>query len=128
MWSNEAIRSRRIGRTTVTFQPRLSKTILAFSLAVFGQLADAAADELKILAPRSMWTVLKEIGPQFEASSGYKLTVVTDIAATLANRIIQGEAFDIFIGPPVQMNRVVHNNKVVAETRTAIAHSGIGVE
>src|SRR5947207_1340249 len=75
-----------------------------------------------------MWTVLKEIGPQFEANSGYKLTVVTGIAATLADRIIQGEAFDIFIGPPVQMNRVVQNNKVLAETRTAIAHSGIGVE
>jgi molybdate transport system substrate-binding protein len=75
-----------------------------------------------------MWTVLKEIGPQFEASSGYKLTVVTDVAAPLADRIIQGEPFDIFIGPPVQMNRVVQNNKVLADTRTAIAHSGIGVE
>jgi len=83
---------------------------------------------LKILTPRSMWTVLNEIGSQFEANSGYKLAVVTGIAATLADRIIQGEAFDIFIGPPVQMNRMVQNNKLIAETRTAIAHSGIGVE
>ena len=90
------------------------------SLAVLTQFADAAAAELKILTPRSMWTVLKEIGPQFEASSGYKLTVVTGIAATLADRILQGEAFDIFIGPPVPMNRVVQNNKVLAETPRAI--------
>ena len=110
------------------FWVSLSRTILSVSLAVLTQFADAAAAELKILTPRSMWTVLKEIGPQFEVSSGYKLTVVTDIAATLADRIIQGEAFDIFIGPPVQMNRVVQNNKVLAETRRAIAHSGIGVE
>ena len=108
------------------FWVRLSRTILSGSLAVLSQFTDAAAAELKILAPRSMWTVLNEIGPQFEASSGFKLTVVTDIAATLADRIIQGEAFDIFIGPPVQMNRV--DRKVLAETRTAIAHSGIGVE
>jgi molybdate transport system substrate-binding protein len=74
-----------------------------------------------------MWTVLKEIGPQFERSSGYKLDVVTGIAATLADRIIDGESFDVFIGPPAQMNRVVQNNKIIAETRTAIAHSGIGV-
>ena len=37
------------------------------------------------------------------------------------------ESFDVFIGPPVQMNRVVQNNKIIAETRTAIAQSGIGV-
>ena len=49
-----------------------------------------------------MWTVLNEIGPRFEASSGHKLNVVSDIAATLADRIIQGETFDVFIGPPVQ--------------------------
>jgi molybdate transport system substrate-binding protein len=112
----------------VPFWVRVSRTILSVSLSVLSQFADAGAAELEILTPRSMWTVLKEIGPQFEASSGYKLTVVTDIAATLADRIIQGEAFDIFIGPPVQMNRVVQNKKVLAETRTAIAHSGIGVE
>jgi molybdate transport system substrate-binding protein len=74
-----------------------------------------------------MWTVLKEIGPQFERTSGYKLDVVTGIAATLADRIIDGESFDVFIGPPAQMNRVVQHNKIIAETRTAIAHSGIGV-
>jgi molybdate transport system substrate-binding protein len=113
----------------VTFWLPLSRTIiLGIGLAVLSQVAGAVAAELKILTPRSMWTVLMEIGPQFEASSGYRLTVVTGIAATLADRIIQGEPFDIFVGPPVQMNRVVQNNKVLTETQTAIAHSGIGVE
>ena len=107
-------------RAFVTFQ-------LASLLAVL-QMTEAAAAELKILAPRSMWTVLKEIGPQFERKSGYKLNVITDIAATLANRIIAGESFDIFIGPPAQMSRVVQSNRVIADTRTAIAHSGIGLE
>jgi molybdate transport system substrate-binding protein len=112
----------------MTFRPSLSRVVLGASLAVVSQVADAAAADLKVLTPRSMWTVLKEMGPQFEASSAYKLTVMTDIAATLADRIIRGEAFDIFIGPPVQMNRLIQNHKVLSETRTAIAHSGIGVE
>ena len=112
----------------MTFWFSISRAILAVSLAILSQVADTTAAELKILTPRSMWTVLKEIGPQFEASSGYKLTVATDIAATLADKIIQGEPFDIFVGPPAQMNRVLQNGKVLAETRTAIAHSGIGVE
>ena len=75
-----------------------------------------------------MWTVLNEIAPQFERASGYKLNVTHGIAGTLADRIIHGESFDVFIGPPVQMGRVIQNNKVIADTRTAIARSGIGVE
>jgi molybdate transport system substrate-binding protein len=111
----------------VTFWHRLLGAILG-GLIALSEIAVAAAADLTILAPRSMWTVLKEIGPQFEVRSGYRLIVVTDIAATLADRIIEGERFDIFIGPPVQIDRLVQRNKVVAETRTAIAHSGIGVE
>jgi molybdate transport system substrate-binding protein len=107
---------------------RASRTILVAGLAVFAWVSQATAGELKILTPRSMWTVLKEIGPQFERASGYKLNVVTGIAATLADRIIDGESFDVFIGPPAQMNRVLQREKVVADTRTAIARSGIGVE
>jgi molybdate transport system substrate-binding protein len=122
------LRVRSIGIRTLKFWLRISSTVLFASLAVLGQRSQATAAELKILAPRSMWTVLKEIGPQFEASSGYKLTVVTGIAATLADRIIDAEPFDIFIGPPVQMDRLVQANRVIADTRTSIARSGIGVE
>jgi molybdate transport system substrate-binding protein len=122
------LRVRSTGIRTLKFWLRISSTVLFASLAVLGQRSQATAAELKILAPRSMWTVLKEIGPQFEASSGYKLTVVTGIAATLADRIIEAEPFDIFIGPPVQMDRLVQANRVIADTRTSIARSGIGVE
>ena len=75
-----------------------------------------------------MWTVLKEIGPEFERASRHKLNVQHDIAANLADRIIKGESFDVFVGPPVQIERLIKNNKVIAGTRTPIAHSGIGVE
>jgi molybdate transport system substrate-binding protein len=111
----------------VTLRSRASRLVLLGVLAALAQGTEAAAADLKILAPRSMWTVLKEIGPQFERTAGYKLDVVTGIAATLADRIIDGESFDVFIGPPVQMDRVVQSKKIIAETRTAIAHSGIGV-
>jgi len=107
---------------------RILRTALIASLAVAGPASHGAAVELKILTPRSMSTVLDEIGSRFELSSAHKLNVVTGIAATLADRILQGEPFDIFIGPPVQMDRLLQSKRVIAETRTAIAHSGIGVE
>src|SRR6185295_13277044 len=93
---------------------RISRMILLGLIVVVAQLSDAVSAELKIMCPRSMWTVLNEIGPQFEQTSGYKLNVVHDIAATLANRIIDGESFDIFIGPPVQIERVIKSDKVLA--------------
>jgi molybdate transport system substrate-binding protein len=93
-----------------------------------GYRADAATAELRILIPRSIRTVLDEIGPLFECTSGCKLNVVTGIAATLAQRINDGESFDVFISPPAQMNQLIQNSKIIRNTRTAIAHSGIGVE
>jgi molybdate transport system substrate-binding protein len=96
--------------------------------SVLAQANTATAAELKILTPWALWTVLNEIGPQFERNSGYKLIVETGIAATLANRINAGESFDIFVGPPAQMDRVTQSGKVIADTRTPIARSGIGIE
>jgi len=106
--------------------PKLLRICLLPIAVLLAHASEAA--ELKIMTPRSMWTVLKEIGPQFERMSGYKLNVVTDVAATLADRVIDGESFDIFVGPPAQMDRVVQANKVIPDTRTPIANSGIGVE
>ena len=105
-----------------------SRLILLGLVTVLASVTQGLAAELKILTPRSMWTILNEIGPQFERASGHKLNVVTGIAATLADRIIEGESFDVFIGPPVQIERVIGSNKIIADTQTAIAHSGIGME
>lgn len=91
-------------------------------------VTDGIVAELRLLIPRSIWTVLNEIGPQFERTWGCKLNIVTDIAATLAQRINDGESFDVFISPPAQMNQLIQNNKIIANTRTAIARCGIGIE
>jgi molybdate transport system substrate-binding protein len=101
--------------------------MLALGIA-FPHGTAATGAELRILTPRAIWTVLNEIGPQFEQSSGYKLNVVTEIAATLVKRINDGEKFDIFVGPPAQINQLIQNGKITAESRTPIAKSGIGVE
>ena len=107
---------------------RILRAALVATLASLAPSGHGSAAELTIFTPRSMWTVLNEIAPQFEAGAGIRLKVQTGIAATLADRIIAGEPFDVFVGPPVQMDRLLQRKAVVAETRTAIAHSGIGVE
>ncbi len=69
-------------------------------LTVLAYITDLAAAEIKILTPRSIWTVLNEIGPEFERASGSKLKVDTGIAATLADRIIAGESSIFSSGRP----------------------------
>src|SRR4051812_12699717 len=106
------------------------RVCLCFLAIAFGLSwgAEVTAAELRILTPRALWTVLNEVGPEFERGSGHTLTVVTDLAPTLAERISRGEAFDVFVGPPAQVERLIQSGRLVAATRTPLARSGIGVE
>jgi ABC-type molybdate transport system substrate-binding protein len=54
----------------------------------------ALAAELKVFSSRAIWTVLGEIGPEFEKNSGYKLNVVMGLSSEFVGRINGGEAFD----------------------------------
>ena len=40
----------------------------------------ATSAELKILASRAIWTVLQEVGPSFEHTTGHKLSVTTGLS------------------------------------------------
>jgi molybdate transport system substrate-binding protein len=102
--------------------------LLAFVVCVSSAPTRGVAADLKIFCPRAIWTVLKEVGPQFERDTGHKLDVVTDIAETLAKRIEGGERVDIFVGPPAQMNRLAQGGKIAVDTRVPLARSGIGVQ
>lgn len=47
----------------------------------------ARSAELKIFASRAIWTVLAEIGPEFEKNSGHKLDVITGLSSEFVGRI-----------------------------------------
>jgi hypothetical protein len=43
--------------------------------------------ELKVFASRAIWTVLGEIGPEFEKNSGHKLNAITGLSSEFVGRI-----------------------------------------
>jgi molybdate transport system substrate-binding protein len=88
----------------------------------------ASADEIKIMAPRAIWTILNEAGPQFERETGHKLNVSVDLAAVVVRRVNSGESFDIAVAAPAQIDALVKEGKLVADTRTDLTRAGIGVE
>jgi molybdate transport system substrate-binding protein len=86
------------------------------------------ADELRMFVPRAIATVLGSVGSQFEQKSGFKLVVTSDVGAGLIRRINTGEPFDVFSGTPSQIDSLTRDGKVIADTRTNLVRSGIGVE
>jgi molybdate transport system substrate-binding protein len=104
-----------------------SALLAGFTLALLAaQAADAA--EIKILAPRAVWTVLNVAGPEFERASGHKLNISVDLAAVVVQRVNGGEAFDLAVAAPAQIDGLVKDGKLIADTRTDLSRSGIGVE
>lgn len=101
------------------------------SVSIFLAVANvtaADADELKIWTARAITTVLDKVGPEFEHSSGYKLNITTDTSPPLVKRIYAGENFDILVQPTITIDALIKADKIVADTRTDLVRSGIGVE
>ena len=87
----------------------------------------ARSAELKIFASRAVWTVLAEIGPEFEKSSGHKLNVITGLSSDFVRRINGGETFDVIAVPLPVLDTLIKNGKVAADSKSNLARSGYGV-
>jgi molybdate transport system substrate-binding protein len=87
----------------------------------------AAAAELKLLVGNALKTVMDELGPQFEKTTGSTLSITVGTTAQLKGRIENGEAFDAVILAKPALDELAGQGKVVDSTREVIARSGIGV-
>jgi molybdate transport system substrate-binding protein len=88
---------------------------------------EASAAEITIWTARAIATVLAEIGPEFERTTGHKLAVSSDLSSGFARRISNGESFDVVISGVSAVDDWIREGKVVPESRREIARSGIGV-
>ena len=99
--------------------------VLFFALA---STAGASAAEVRILTTRSVMTILDKLGPEFERTSGHTLNYSSDVAINLVRRIDAGEAFDLLVASPSQMDSLISRGIIVAASRTNLVRSGIGVQ
>lgn len=114
---------------------RVCTRIIAVAAAVVVFSAPGAAtqgigsknSELRVFTTRSLATVLEKIGADFERRTGRKLSVTTDVAVRLVRRINGGEQFDFLVAAPAQIDELIKAGKIIPETRTDLARSGIGV-
>jgi molybdate transport system substrate-binding protein len=96
--------------------------------AVLGHPAIARAAEIRVWTARAIATVLAEIGPRFERTTGHTLTVSSDLPPAFLRRAGAGEPFDVLISGTSPVDQWIEDGRLLASTRTHIARSGIGVE
>src|SRR6266700_2335830 len=105
----------------------ISTTALALTL-VLAQPVIANSAEIKVWTARALATVLAEIGPQFERTTGHNLNISTGLSTEFVRRANAGESFDVMINRSGPVASGIKDGKIIAATRTSIARSGIGVE
>ena len=102
-------------------------SLVACGLFVCISHGTAHSAELKIFTSRAIWTVLAEIGPEFEKNSGHKLNVITGLSPEFVRRINVGETFDVIAAPPPVLDGLIKSGKVAADSKTNLARSAYGV-
>ena len=103
------------------------------SVALFNLLLVAAASsaahaaEIKLLGPVSLRIVLPSLLPQFEKSSGHKVTVGYATLGAITKRLVEGEAADVAMVSPEQNEDLQKQGKLLAGSRAEIARVGFAV-
>ena len=90
--------------------------ILTFMVA---QPVNATAAEIRVWTARALATVLKEIGPEFERTTGHKIVITSDLSTGFTRRANAGEQFDLVISASAPVDEWIKAGKIISETRTA---------
>ena len=87
----------------------------------------ASAAEIKLLCAVALHPAIDALIPDFEKSSGHKVTVAYGNAGAIADRFQKGEAADLVINAAPLMDQLRAQGKVLAGDRIIIAKVGVGV-
>jgi len=96
-------------------------------LLVAATPSPARAAEIKLLGPVSLRALLPGLLPQFEKSSGHKVTVGYATLGAITKRLVEGEAADVAMVSPAQNEQMQKQGKLLAGSRVEIARVGFTV-
>jgi molybdate transport system substrate-binding protein len=109
---------------------RFNSLAAAAALAMAATIAapgDGRTAEIKVLCSNGFQAVMAEVGPEYEKATGHKLVISYGLAAVLGRQIEAGESFDLAILAPPQIDGLIKQNKIAADSRRVLARSGMGV-
>src|SRR5579863_6570906 len=100
--------------------------IAAFALLLLSA-NNLRAAEIKALFPAAMKSVMTELIPQFEKSSGQKVTIEYGTVGEIIARIKAGDAVDVAVVTDKQLPDLTKQGLISAEGQAVIAKVGLGV-
>ena len=103
-----------------------SKVIIATAtVLLWSSLASAA--EIKVLSTQATEEAYRDLVPEFEKTTGHKVTTVFTGTLDANKRLAAGESYDLLIMSAPSIEEHIKGGKVVAGSRTDLAKSGVGV-
>jgi molybdate transport system substrate-binding protein len=91
-----------------------------------GTTASRAA-ELKLLTAGAFKATVLALLPEYERTSGNKVSVENETVGALMKRIEAGERFDVVVMTPEGVDQLTGEGKVISGSRTNLARVGVGV-
>ena len=83
--------------------------------------------EIKVLSTTAMKTTLDDLLPEFEKTTGNKVTVHFAPSAKIKQRVADGEETDVAIATAEGLEDLIKNSKIVGRTRADLAQSRVGL-
>ena len=103
----------------------LAATAKATFLLLLAQSLAAQAAEVKVFSGGGVRSVMTELAPMFERTTGHKVVTTFDSNDGLERRIKAGESFDVLlIGTPTL---VLLGDKIAPAPRAVVGRAGLGV-
>src|SRR5262249_35035780 len=99
--------------------------LAAVSIVMLSGVANAA--EIKVIGSpgtREPYTLLL---PGFEKATGHKVMTTWGGVGAVAKRIADGEVADVVMLPAPQIEDLIKQGKLIADSRVNVATSGVGV-
>jgi len=109
----------------MTRKPTVTTTLGTASFLLFAGAVHAA--EIRVLSTQATEQAYRELVPQFEKASGYKVTTVFTGTLDANKRLAAGETYDLLIMSAPAIEDHIKAGKVVAGSRVDLAKSGVGV-
>jgi molybdate transport system substrate-binding protein len=107
---------------------RNSMAALLFTFALAMAVAsDAQAAELKIYGSRVTKVIVGELAPQIEKVTGFTPVVDADVAQASKRKVESGAPFDIAVLVDFQIDDLIKQGRLTADSRMDLMKSGIGV-
>ena len=106
---------------------KLLAIVFAAAISVCGWSRLAQTAEIKVLSAAGIKSVVEELGAKYEKASGHKLVFKFVGGPAVQEAIASGEEYDVAISQPAQIDQLLKDGKIIANTQTDIARSGMGL-